>query len=282
MLLKQSIFFATVIFSICLGYKVSAQQPEDNLHVVRNCGDWRISIISQTDSAIKVEDCAWGMGWSCNTYDIPKTVTQGLVNIYAKDQIVFINYGEDWMLLGHICADNMPDSKPETKPIFTQICNDRKLSVMSETDEYIMVESCGWINGWFCGTHKIQKATEINKTKIYSHSSLWDLYGNVFINNENKWSMLGNPCSNLTDIFTYKCPNTERFIKITYYKNSDLIIVNNINCKSPDLSGCKAEPHMSILFKDTTSARDQEIFIKDDFYIERTLNGWVVDNKLCD
>ena len=81
---KQFIVFIAMIFSVCFGHTINAKsqdtksvQPQkNNLNIVRNCGDWSISIISQTDNAIKVEDCAWGMGWSCNTYDMPKTVTQ--------------------------------------------------------------------------------------------------------------------------------------------------------------------------------------------------------------
>ena len=74
--------------------------------VSKGCGDWGISVVSETEKHITVEDCKWGMGWSCRKYNIPKIKDQNGLKIYQKDKITFTNDNGKWNLKGHICEDS--------------------------------------------------------------------------------------------------------------------------------------------------------------------------------
>ncbi len=82
----------------------------------RGCGDWKIAVMEETEKEIKVEDCAWGMGWSCSTYKIPKVSDQDGVKIYKKDEVIFTNNNGKWVLLGHLC------SKVSSTEVLTHKC----------------------------------------------------------------------------------------------------------------------------------------------------------------
>ena len=238
----------------------------------RGCGDWKIAVMEETEKDIKVEDCAWGMGWSCSTYKIPKVSDQDGVKIYKEDEVVFTNNNGKWGLTGHMCADRKIERK--TGHIFQANCMDFEMLITAETDNEITVKRD------FRTIYNIPKVAEQDGVKVYSDGKL--LYHKdreAFINNNGEWVLLGHLCSKVssTEVLTHKCPKYGRTLKVNSYDAYGLIVVE---IQAPHIS-CESKDDAIFMLKDT-SITDKDIFINGDFRIEHTKNDWIIDEKLCD
>ena len=238
----------------------------------RGCGDWKIAVMEETEKDIKVEDCAWGMGWSCNTYKIPKISDQDGVKIYKEDEVIFTNNNGKWGLTGHMCADRKIERK--TGRIFQANCMGFEMLITAETDNEITVKRD------FRTIYNIPKVAEQDGVKVYSDGKL--LYHKdreAFINNNGEWVLLGHLCSevNSTEVLTHKCSNSNRMIKINNYDNYGLIVAeiqdSSVSCESKD--------DVLFMLKDK-SVTDKDVFINGDFHVEHIQNDWIIDEKLCD
>ncbi|MBR4624909.1 MAG: hypothetical protein IKO56_05170 [Alphaproteobacteria bacterium] len=242
----------------------------------RGCGDWKIAVIEETEKDIKVEDCAWGMGWSCSTYKIPKISDQDGVKIYKEDEVIFTNNNGKWGLTGHMCADRKIERK--TGPIFQANCMDFEMLITAETDNEITVKRD------FRTIYNIPKVAEQDGVKVYSDGKL--LYHKdreAFINNNGEWVLLGHLCSkvNSTEVLTYKCPKSDRIIKVNSYTNNGLIVADIIECHNSDISKCEPQNNALFMLKDMTIS-DKDVFVNGDLRIEHAQNDWFVDDKLCE
>lgn len=242
----------------------------------RGCGDWKIAVMEETEKEIKVEDCAWGMGWSCSTYKIPKISDQDGVKIYKEDDVVFTNNNGKWGLTGHMCADRKIERK--TGPIFQANCMDFEMLITAETDNEITVKRD------FRTVYNIPKVAEKDGVKVYSDGKL--LYHKdreAFINNNGEWILLGHLCSkvNSIEVLTHKCPESDRIIKLNSYADNGLIVADIIECPDSETSKCDPQNNALFMLKDTTIS-DKDVFVNGDVRIEHDQNNWVIDDKLCE
>ena len=244
------------------------KQPKAIL--ARECGDWKITVMEETEKDIKVEDCAWAMGWGCGTYKLPKVSDNDGIKVYKKsdDSVVFTNNNGKWKIANHMCADR------ETGPIFRASCMDFYMLITAETDNEITVKRD------FHTTYNIPKVAEQDGVKVYSDGKL--LYHKdreAFINNNGEWVLLGHLCSqvNSTEVLTYKCPKYGRTIKVSEYDAYGLIVAEIQDTHT----SCESKDDAIFMLKDT-SITDEDIFINGDFRIKHKQNNWIVDEKLCD
>jgi hypothetical protein len=238
------------------------------------CGDWKIAVMEETEKYIKVKDCAWGMGWECGTYKLPKVSDNDGIKVYKKsdDSVVFTNNNGKWEIANHMCADRKTERK--TGPIFQANCMGFEMLVMSETEKDITVKRD------FRTTYSIPKVAEQDGIKVYSDGKfLYHKDREAFINDNDEWILLGHLCSKVDskEVLIYQCPKHGRTIKVNYYDDYGLIVAE---IQEPRYL-CESKDDYMFMLKDK-SVTDKDVFINGDFRIEHTQNDWIIDNKLCD
>ncbi len=244
----------------------------------RDCGDWQIAIKTETDHDITVEDCAWGMGWDCGTYKLPKVSDKDGIKVYKKsaDGVVFTNNNGKWGIANHMCADRKIEKR--TGPIFQTNCMDFEMLVTAETDKDITVKRD------FRKIYNIPKVADKNGIKVYSDGTrLYHKDIEAFVNNNDEWELLGHLCSRTESVkvLEYKCPNSARTINVNDYTGKGLIYIDINNCTDSDVSVCDQTNSFLFMLKDT-EITDKEVFTNGNLQIEHSNETWIVDDKICE
>lgn len=95
--------------------QINKENNQEQIFCHYNVGDWYgSSKYDEQSDEIIIENCAWGMGYDCNTYKIPKLTEFDDVKIYYSDkhpENIFINDSGHWKWKDAGCEYNDFDTK---------------------------------------------------------------------------------------------------------------------------------------------------------------------------